>query len=310
VLEMPETFDIISVGAVLIDMIALVDEFPERDGESFVRDFKFMPGGAAANVAVTTSRLGLKTAFSGKIGKDTFGELLLNDLTKEKVHVKETVVISEVISTGSCYICVNKNGDRMILAYSGAADTLAIDDLPLELFGNAKWVNLSDLRNIASIEALLESDIEINFSMSPGALIAQNPSRAFRLAQKAKLIVASVNEITQIFRCAEDEIDSIAADLIKENKERIIAITKGSKGATIFSKDEPVDIPIFKVDVVDTTGAGDAFTAGMLYALAKEKSPKEAGRIAAACSAICIQEVGARSGPKSKKELMKFLRKN
>ncbi|TET27576.1 MAG: hypothetical protein E3J70_11625, partial [Candidatus Heimdallarchaeota archaeon] len=57
-------------------------------------------------------------------------------------------------------------------------------------------------------------------------------------------------------------------------------------------------------------GAGDAFTAGMLYALTRGKSPKEAGRIAAACSALCIQEVGARSGPKSKKDLIKFLRKN
>ncbi len=307
---MLETFDIISVGAVLVDMIALVEEFPKRDGESFVRDFKFMPGGAAANVAVITRRLGLKTAFSGKIGKDTFGELLLKDLTKEKVHYKNTVVISDEISTGSCYICVDKKGDRMIMAYSGAADTLAIGDLPLELFAKANWVNLSDLRNIASIEALLESDIEINFSMSPGALIAQNPSRAYRLAQKAKLIVASVDEITQIFRCAEEEINSIAADLIKENKERVIAVTKGSRGATIYSKNETVNIPIFKVDIVDTTGAGDAFTAGMLYALTRGKSPKQAGRIAAACSAICIQKVGARSGPKSKMDLMKFLRKN
>ncbi len=305
-----ETFDVISVGAVLVDMIALVDDFPQRDGESFVRDFKFMPGGAAANVAVITSRLGLKTAFSGKIGKDTFGDLLLNDLIKEKVHVKNTVVISKDVSTGSCYICVDKKGERMMLAYSGAADTLAIDDLPLELFSKAKWVNLSDLRNISSIEALLETNIKINFSMSPGALIAQNPSRAYRLAQKAKLIVASADEITQIFRCGEDEIETFTADLIKENKEQIIAVTKGSKGATIFSRNESVDIPIFKVNVVDTTGAGDAFTAGMLYALTHGKSPKEAGRIAAACSAICIQEVGARSGPKSRNELMKFIRKN
>ncbi len=307
---MSESFDVISVGAVLVDMIAMVEEFPKRDGESFVSDFKFMPGGAAANVAVFCSRLGLRTAFSGKIGKDTFGDLLYNDLEKEKVHVKNTLLISKNISTGSCYICVDKSGDRMIMAYSGAADTLTIDDLPLELFSKANLVNLSDLRNVASIEALLESDIDISFSMSPGALIAQNPSRAFRLAQHAKLIVASVDEITQIFRCTEEDIEAIASDLISENQNRVIAVTKGSRGATIYSKDGHVNIPIFEVDVMDTTGAGDSFTAGMLYALTKGKSPKEAGRIAAACSALCIQEVGARSGPKSRKELVKFLRKH
>ena len=305
---MPEKFDVVSIGAVLIDMIAKVDEFPEVDGESFVKEFVLMPGGAAANVAVACSRLGLKTAFTGKIGKDNFGEILLNDLIKEKVHVKETVIITKDMSTGSCYICVNKNGDRIILAHSGAADALTVDDLPLELFANANWVHLSDLRNISSIDAMLGSEFEINFSMSPGALIAQNPSRAYRLAMHSKLLVSSLSEMMQIFRCSEEEIDSITTDLIDSMPERVIAVTKGSHGATIYSKSGSFEIPIFQVDVVDTTGAGDAFTSGMLYGLTNGKTPKEAGRLAAACSAICIQEIGARSGPKSRRELQKFLR--
>lgn len=307
---MTELYDIISIGAVLVDMIAMVDEFPQRDGESFVHNFKIMPGGAAANVAVICSRLGLRSAFSGKIGNDQFGEILKNDLLSEKVEIKNTIVISDKVSTGSCYICVDKKGERMIMAYSGAADTLTIDDLPLEYFSKAKWINLSDLRNVASIEALFESDIKINFSMSPGALIAQNPSRAYRLAKQAKLLVASKDEFMQIFRCSEEEINIVAENFAKEREERIVAITKGKDGASLFDNKESVDIPIFKVNVVDSTGAGDAFTAGMLYAVIKEKKLKEAGKIAAACSAICIQEVGARSGPKNKKELMKFLRKN
>ncbi len=235
---------------------------------------------------------------------------MLSDLTRERVHVQDTVIIDKTTNTGSCYICVNKEGDRMIMAYSGAADLLTLNDLPLEALTKAKWAHLSDMRNIASIEALLESDFVINFSMSPGALIAQNPSRAFRLAQHAKLIVGSRDEMSQIFRCSEEELDDITSDFVKEKSGKIIAITKGSEGATIFSDQCVENIPIFKVPVVDTTGAGDAFTAGMLYALTKGRTPKEAGRIAAACSAICIQEIGARSGPKNRKELVRFLRKN
>ncbi|HUT82500.1 MAG TPA: carbohydrate kinase family protein [Candidatus Bathyarchaeia archaeon] len=307
---MIEVYDVISIGAVLIDMIAIVDEFPQRDGESFVHDFKMMPGGAAANVAVICSRLGLKTAFSGKIGKDRFGEILKDDLLNEGVSIKDTLITSEKVGTGSCYICVDKKGERMILAYSGAADTLTSEDLPVEFFSKAKWVNLSDLRNVSSVEALLESDIPINFSISPGALIAQNPSRAYRFAQQAKLLVASKKEFSEIFRCLDDEIDIVASNFVKENKERIVAVTKGKDGATLFGREGIVNIPIFPVNVVDTTGAGDAFTAGMLYAITREKSLKEAGRIAAGCSALCIQEVGARSGPKSKRDLVKFLRKN
>jgi len=306
---MTEVYDIISVGAVLIDMIAMVEEFPKQDGESFVQDFKMMPGGAAANVAVLCSRLGLKTAFSGKIGNDRFGEILRSDLLSENVHINDTLIVSEKVSTGSCYICVDKKGERMIMAFSGAADTLVVDDLAVEIFAKAKWVNLADLRNVSAIEALLESDLDINFSMSPGALIAQNPSRAYRLAEHAKLIVASRDEISQIFRCTEEEIDSVAANFVKEKKDRVVAVTKGKDGATLFSREGTVNQPIFDVEVKDTTGAGDAFTAGMLYSLTRGRSLKEASKIAAGCSAICIQEIGARSGPQTKRDLMKFLRK-
>ncbi|MHA1211118.1 MAG: carbohydrate kinase family protein [Candidatus Heimdallarchaeota archaeon] len=267
---MTEVYDIISVGAVLIDMIAMVEEFPKQDGESFVQDFKMMPGGAAANVAVLCSRLGLKTAFSGKIGNDRFGEILRSDLLSENVHINDTLIISEKVSTGSCYICVDKKGERMIMAFSGAADTLIVDDLAVDIFAKAKWVNLADLQNVSAIEALLESDLDINFSMSPGALIAQNPSRAYRLAEHAKLIVARRDEISQIFRCTEEEIDTVAANFVKEKKDRVVAVTKGKDGATLFSREGTVNQPIFDVEVKDTTGAGDAFTAGMLYSLTRK----------------------------------------
>jgi ribokinase len=305
----PESFDVITVGAVLIDMIAMVDEFPKKDGESFVQEFKMMPGGAAANVAVICSRLGLKTAFTGKIGRDDLGKFLESDLTNEKVHIQQSLVYSDTVSTGSCYICVNKEGERMILAYSGAADTLQIDELPIDLIKKAKWFHLSDLRNVGAIEALLEEyGEEVRFSLSPGALIAQNPSRAYRLAQHAKLIVASKDEVTQIFRCSEQEIDQIAEDFIKEREESIIAVTKGKEGVSLYSSEGSFPLPAFDVDVVDTTGAGDAFAAGMLYALTKGARTEEAGRIASACSAVCIQNIGARSGPKNRKEVIKFLR--
>lgn len=306
---MNDTFDILSIGAVLIDMVARVEEFPERDGESFVKDFQLMYGGAAANVAVCCSRLGLETAFSGKIGQDHFGDLLYADLYRENVHVEDSLRINPDVGTGSCYICVDKHGDRIILAYSGAADTLTLNDLPLELIKRTNWVHLSDLRNVGAIEALLDGDISLNFSMSPGALIAQNPSRAYRLAQHTKLMVASLKEMMQIFRCTEDEIDTIADELISAYDERIVVVTKGKEGSTIYSKEEILTIPAFDVKAVDTTGAGDTYTAGMLYGLCKGMSIKKAGIFATACSAICVQEVGARSGPKDRKEVQRFIRR-
>ena len=141
-------------------------------------------------------------------------------------------------------------------------------------------------------------------------MIAQNPSRAYRLSQHAKLVVGSMNEITTIFRCNEEELESVAKEEIKNYDGKIIVITKGERGATLISADEVLEFPAYNVPVIDTTGAGDAFTAGILYGLIKGRPLKEIIKIASACSAICIQEIGARSGPKNRKELLKFLRKN
>ncbi|MEA2071480.1 MAG: carbohydrate kinase family protein [Asgard group archaeon] len=307
---MTQEFDIISIGAVLVDMVSLVDDFPEKDGEVFVNKFKMLPGGAAANVAVLASRLRLKSAFIGKIGKDHFGEYLTEDLQAEGVFIDSMVIKSDKYATGSCYVCVNNAGDRIIYAYSGAADTLTLEELPIEEISAAKWVHLSDLRNIGAIEALLESDLDLQFSLSPGALIAQNPSRAYRLVEKASLVVGSQKEITKIFRCDEEEISAVTQTLRENNSAFILVITKGSKGADIFTSQGDFSIPAFDVPVVDTTGAGDAFAAGMLYGLVKGNSPKQSATIGAACASICIQEVGARSGPKNRREVRKFLRKH
>lgn len=308
-LKVTKKFDVISIGAVLVDMIAMVDTFPKKDGESFVNDFKMMPGGAAANVAVIGSRLEMESAFVGKIGQDHFGRILLEDLKNEGVHTTKTVSISKEFSTGSCYICVDKQGERMILAHSGAANMLTYEDLPIELLTKANWVHLSDLKNFSAIEQFLE-EYSVRFSISPGALIAQHPKKALRLLEKADLIIGSLEEIMNILNCTEKSIEEEILKLVKKQKQKIVVVTKGKQGAAIYREEEKITIPIFKVPVVDTTGAGDAFTAGMLYALNKGKKPSEAGKIAAACSAICIQEIGARSGPKNEKELFTFLKKH
>ncbi|MGC9781178.1 MAG: carbohydrate kinase family protein [Candidatus Heimdallarchaeota archaeon] len=152
--------------------------------------------------------------------------------------------------------------------------------------------------------------MEINFSMSPGALIAQNPSRAYRLAQHVRLIVANTEEMMLIFRCTEDEIDSIPEELISAFDERVIAVTKGRKGSTIYSENRTINIPAFNVQMIDTTGAGDAYTACMLYSLCKGRTAEEVGIFATASAALCIQEVGARSGPKDQKEVLRFIKKH
>ena len=147
----------------------------------------------------------------------------------------------------------------------------------------------------------------VRISFDPGELyVRRGMTNLLPIIKRCSIIFLNRNEMKILTK--EKYIKG--SKVLLNRGARIVVCKLGSQGCYITDGKDDFTIEPFKVKVVDTTGAGDAFTAGMLYALTRGKSPKAAGRIAAACSAICIQEVGARSGPKSKKELMKFLKKN
>ncbi|MFX0096857.1 MAG: carbohydrate kinase family protein [Candidatus Hodarchaeota archaeon] len=304
-----KTLDVISVGAALVDMIAMVERFPQADDEVYVPDLRIGSGGSAANFAVACSRLGLRTGFIGKIGEDFLGDQLIQDFKKEGVDI-QGIIRTDEIHTGLCYIPVDPDGNRRMFAFSGAANILAPNDIKSSYIDSTRLLYVASLKNIPVLESAAEhaKGKNILVSLNPGALIAeQGFEKTKKLLSTTDIYISSMNEVERLLDITEPKE---AIEKLLQLGITKVAITLGSEGCIVANNKEQHSVPNFKVDVVDTTGAGDAFTAGFISGLLRNLSLEECGRIGNASAALCITKVGARNGLPTLDQLNNFLEKN
>ncbi|MFW9987968.1 MAG: carbohydrate kinase family protein [Candidatus Odinarchaeota archaeon] len=306
---MEKDFDVICIGAALIDMVAKIERHPIEDDEIFVPSLQIMSGGAAANTAYACKLLGLKTAFIGKIGyNDEFGNKIIKDF--EEISLNTTLIkYSREHVTGLAYVAIDGSGDRRIYAYSGAANLLSSNDINSEEILKAKIIFLSSLQNLAPLvkAAKIAKEHKIPIILNPGMLvIEQGYSKIQGLLSDIDILIISEREFLYLFQIEEKKLEKkiIEEKIINLFKLgiKVIVITMGKKGAWLITSVVAELIGTIKVEkIIDTTGAGDVFSAGFIYGFNKNLSFKfedlklnvEIGNIIAG---KCIQELGARNG--------------
>ena len=312
--------DVICIGAALVDMVAKVERHPLDDDEVFVSDLKLLSGGAAANTAYACAKLGLKTAFIGKLGPhDGFSDKIINDFKDVSLDTS-LIKYSSEHGTGSAYVALNPQGDRRIYAHSGAANYLSKEDIVLEEVTRAKIIFLSSLKNleplIEAAEIARKSDIPV--ILNPGMLIIdQELDNIKQLLKKVDILILSQREFISLLNIQEPELNEKiileSSNTLLELGIKVIIITMGSKGAFLMNRKESAIISASKIgNVIDTTGAGDAFSAGFIYKFVQDlsydieqlKINVEFGNFIAG---RCIQKLGARNGIPTNKELVGFL---
>jgi ribokinase len=315
-----EIFDVICIGAALVDMVAQVTRYPADDDEVFVSDLTLLSGGAAANTAYACAKIGLSTAFIGKLGgHDAFGNKILNDFKEVNVDTK-FIKYSEHHGTGSAYIALNKRGDRRIYAHSGAANYLSKEDLLEKELINTKIIFLSSLKNLEPFieAAIIGRNNKIPVVLNPGMLIIdQGLKNIKKLLEKIDLLILSQNEYASLFNIEECDLNE---DLIQEKSSTLfklgiqaIITTLGKKGALLLTRSRAELLPPLKLNsLIDTTGAGDAFSAGFIYGLVqninlKFEHLKNNVKIGNFVAGNCIQELGARNGIPNREDLIFFL---
>jgi ribokinase len=300
--------DVIGVGALLIDRIASVEYFPSADGETFVDHLEARPGGSAANFTVACTRLGLVTGFIGVIGDDSDGNFLLEDLKREGVDTGG-VIRSRESPTGQVYVALDKEGKRMMFAFSGAANTLGEKDIDSDYIASAKFIHIADLKNISPLEVAAKraQDAETRVSLNPGALIAvQGYQEIKNLLSNTNVFISSRSELNQIF---DTENTEFALKKLLKSGPEIVAITLGDEGCIVAdSKGNSHRVSAFTTKAVDTTGAGDAFCAGLLTSLVEGEGLIQAAKFANAAAALKIEKLGARALP-TRDEVEDLLRK-
>lgn len=288
--------DVVCFGALNVDKLYKVDRIACKGEERSIIDFKECPGGSAANTAVGLARLGLKVGYIGKVSSDREGDLLLQNFKNEKINT-DGIVISKENRSGIVMGYIDRDGERALYVDPGVNDSLEFKDIDLEYAGSSKYIHFSAFVGEKPFEAqkmlikALPGDVRI--SLDPGDIYARKGLKLLRPIIKRSFVISpNENEIKML---TEEDYINGSKILLKEGA-GIVAVKLGKRGCYVSDSKERYLIDPYKVKVIDTTGAGDAFCTGFLYGLIKDKSLYESGRIGNFVASRCIEKIGAIEG--------------
>ncbi|MDO8557475.1 MAG: carbohydrate kinase family protein [Candidatus Jorgensenbacteria bacterium] len=268
-----------------------------------IEDAEITVGGGATNTAVTFARYGLKTASLIRIGNDPSGDEITSSLKKEKIEA--FVVRDAKRRTAYSTILLSSGGERTILVYRGASESLEEREVPFSKL-NAKWAYIApggiSFPVIEKIVATLKKN---------NTFIAFNPSKHYIALPKAKLhkILHEV-DIVLVNREEASRITGVSYENTRGIFKKfddivpgIAVMTDGKKGAFVSDGSNIFESPAFhKEKFIDSTGAGDAFSSAFVVGIMKTKSIEEAIRMGMANSASVVEYVGAQKGILHKRE--------
>lgn len=288
-------FDVICFGALNVDRLYRVNRIAGRDEESFIIDFKEAPGGSAANTAVGLARLGLKTGFIGKVSDNREGKLLLNDFKRQNVDVNG-IIVSKEGRSGVAMGYVDTKGDRALYIDPGVNDSLELKEIDLKYADNTAFLHLTSFIGEKPFKAqkeLVRGLRDVRISFDPGELYARKGLTVLKLMiERSFVMLPSENELKLLTGKKYDE----GSKILMKKGVSIVAVKLGERGCYVTDGKESYLVEPYKVEVVDTTGAGDAFCAGFLYGLIKNKDLYECGRLGNFVASRCIEKVSAREG--------------
>jgi ribokinase len=289
------TFDVVGFGALNLDKLYNVNLIAKEEEEGFVTGFKESAGGSAANTIVGLSRLKLRTGFIGNVASDHEGKFLLEDFSNEGVDTKSITIVDEGRS-GVVMGFIDIKGDRALYVDPGVNNLIEFQDINLEYANSTEFLHLSSFVGEQPLKAqkkLLDKVPNAKVSFDPGALYVRRGLRALApIIRRCHVMFPNAIE-TKILTA--ENYEEGAKTFIKIGAE-IVAIKLGDKGCYVTNGKENHLVEPYKVSVVDTTGAGDAFCAGFLYGLIKGKDLYECGKLGNFVASRCITKMGARTG--------------
>jgi ribokinase len=298
------------LGSIHVDLYIKIERLPEI-GETIIGSgFTILPGGKGANQAVGCSRLGVKTYMIGRIGKE-FSDFLLRNFRDNGV-ITDFIIVDEQYPTGVAFIILHeKTKENMIIIDPGAGRKINYIDID-------RADDAIDLSKIVLLQ--LEIPLEANLYMckkakSKGKTVILNPAPAKSLPEDMlhyiDIITPNRVEAYQLTGIPVKDLSTAkeAGERLIQKGINTVIITLGSYGSVLVSTDKALHYPAFNVEIVDTTGAGDAFNAGLAAALSKGIDLEEAVVWANAAAALKLTKLGAQTGLPYLDELLDFLKK-
>lgn len=313
--------EVMCLGEALVDLVSLEPGKAIKD----TRDWRLTPGGAVCNVAVGLARLGLKVGLITKVGSDPFGRMMLYFLKQEGVDT-EWIKTTDSDLTALVFVALDKKRKPRFFFYGtpGADRGLSSEEIGNQAFQKIKVFHFGTIS--LSVEPVRSATLRaIKMAQQAGALLSFDPNLRFHLwkdHRALKKIAWSLIPKVDLIKLNQDELNFLTggkdlkkgAEMLVKSGAKIVVVTLGRKGAFFATEKYQGTVPAFKFKPVDTTGAGDAFAAAMIYSLTQfpELPPEEkrmtgAVRFANAFAGLSTLELGAISGLKRPRQIERFL---
>ena len=280
--------------------MTLIDEDRAHEIYDLMGPATEMSGGSVANTVAGFANLGGAAAYIGRVNNDQLGEIFVHDMNSLGVDVRLAPTPAKS-PTARCHVLISSDGQRTMQTYLGACTELSVSDVTNETVREPTVILLEGyVWDIAEGPALAEKAIEI--AESNGSKVALSLSDSFCVERHRDSFHDAVRNGVDIVVADEDEVNALLQtdnfdDTMKalDDYDNLFAITRSEKGSVIVHGDETVvqsASPVQKI--VDTTGAGDAYTAGFLHGWTHGKSLKESAELGTFCATRVIQQVGGR----------------
>lgn len=288
--------EIVVIGSLNMDLVANVQSMPKVGETVSGSDFYQIPGGKGANQAVAIGRLGGKVNMIGKVGDDGFGEILLDGLKEDKIHT-DGLDIEKNTATGVALITVNQEGNNSIVVVPGANGNVSCDDIEK----NIEIIEKSQI-TVFQLEIPLQTvKYALNRAKELGKYTILNPAPAKKLdddmIKNIDLLIPNETELEVLSGIEIKEKDDFikAAKMLVEKGVKELIVTMGEKGSLYVSRDCIKKFDAYKVNVVDTTAAGDSFIGAISVMLSKKEKIEDAIKFASKVGSITVTKKGAQS---------------
>ncbi len=298
------------VGDVNVDIIVSgIDGLPTPGQERTCERITLVPGGSSANCASSLAGLGAAVDLWGKVGGDALGAFAASELAQRGIGVSH-LIQDPTIHTGAC-VALSYPSDRALVTYMGSITALRLEDIPLDQLGQYDHLHSGSI----FIQHGLRPGFAGLFRAAKEAGLSTSLDCGWDPADRWEANLADLlphvdyfmpNEVEALHLTGARSAEAAAAALSRLGK--TIVIKRGENGALAQAGSEVWQAPAFQIETVETTGAGDCFNAGLIYALvARARALPEALRFANGCGAIGASTPGATSTSPSAAEVERFI---
>jgi len=307
--------DVVGIGSCTVDFFAIVPRLLGPEEKINANRVEIHAGGVTANNLTQVARLGASTGWLGLIGDDENGRIIQKEFAADGMDLAGIEVVKGERSSLT-WIPVDAEGERCIYMFPNITGKISVHQVAnrfaphikaaKHFHTEASQLPIAPVKQAihiardAGVRVIFDLDVSPNFFCQSNLGTQEELDAALNLVDVLKPCKAAARELT-----GEADFEKIAPKLLALGP-KLVAITMGAEGCLIAGAKEMVRVPAFQVNVVDTTGAGDAFMGGLSYALLQGWDFKRVGTFANACAALCCTRVGARAMSK-RDEVVAFI---